>query len=186
MGRDIIDLRETDKSGGDSKMKIIGKGVSILENVVDAMEEEERLESPLKSEKLSIKSEPNKKLMDTVIQRLRTIESLTETNKDISDAHEVEMARIVGMARIKLMTLKKEADKEEEDDETLPTVELVKIAMERLKEMETESKASEDKQILNDIINDGLVILEPISVGPIIGISRHSEMDGMNIVEFDE
>merc|ERR1712106_613718 len=84
------------------------------------------------------------------------------------------------------VTLKEDVEKDEDDEQSLPTEELLITTEERLEEIVKEAEESEEKDILTDAVNDGLVILEPVSEGPIIEVSEHSQMDGMNIVDFSE
>eukprot|EP00092_Neocalanus_flemingeri_P102679 GFUD01131341.1.p1 GENE.GFUD01131341.1~~GFUD01131341.1.p1 ORF type:complete len:131 (+),score=53.67 GFUD01131341.1:37-393(+) len=64
-------------------------------------------------------------------------------------------------------------------DFTMTMEKLVEIAVERLDKME------ENMKIMEEIKEDGLVVLEPQSAGDIISIDSEANLDGMNIVEFE-
>merc|ERR1712106_594884 len=82
--------------------------------------------------------------------------------------------------------LKEVIEKDEDEEQSLPTKELPRMTEESLKEIVKEAEESEEKDTLTDAVNDGLVILEPVSEGPIIEVSEQSQLDGMNIVDFSE
>ena len=57
--------------------------------------------------------------------------------------------------------------------------ELVEMAVERLKEMEEHAKGMEELK------EDGLVILEPQEEGEILSVDKEAKLDGMRVVEFE-
>merc|ERR1711913_28474 len=98
-----------------------------------------------------------------------------EAPEDVKDA---EVAEVVALREEDKSSESGESEKLVVNDTGSKTLsltkeELIEIAVERMKEME-------------ELKEDGLVVLEPQSTGVIVSIDEEAALDGMNIVEFND
>merc|ERR1712154_444346 len=73
---------------------------------------------------------------------------------------------------------------EEAETHSITKTDLVEMAVERLREMEDKLEIMEVMENLK--MMDHLVILETVAEGDIVRVSDHPDMDGMEVIEFDE
>jgi len=127
------------------------------------------------SEKSS--SEERMKIMSQVVSILENVVEVMEEEQESKDEKVSEKLMVKTKTEGETVS---EAPKSN-DEASLSETELLEMAKERLREME--EHVEEEKE---ELAKEGLVVLEPQVIGEVVSVSDESEMDGMNIVDFEE
>merc|ERR1712106_168496 len=98
-------------------------------------------------------------------------EATVEVIDDVADVVDLkESDKSSGSGKPEKLVL--ETEETNSENMAMTKEELIEIAVERIKEME-------------ELKEDGLVVLEPQSTGDIVSVDNMAALDGMNIVEFE-
>jgi len=130
------------------------------------------------SEKSS--SEERMKIMSQVVSILEDVVEVMEEEQESKDEDQEKLSeKLMVKSKTESETVS-EAPKSN-DETSLSETELLEMAKDRLREME--EHVEEEKE---ELAKEGLVVLEPQVIGEVVSVSDESEMDGMNIVDFEE
>jgi len=116
------------------------------------------------------------------VEDVENVVAIMESDKSSNDSQKPEKLVIFPetTTKINLPMLKTISTKTPKTDTKITVEDLVDMAVERLQKIE------ENIKVMEEIEEDGLVVLEPQSAGEIISIDVDSNLDGMNIVEFED
>jgi len=116
------------------------------------------------------------------VEDVDNVVAIMESDKSSNDSQKPEKLVIFPetTTKINLPMLKTISTKTPKTDTKITVEDLVDMAVERLQKIE------ENIKVMEEIEEDGLVVLEPQSAGEIISIDVDSNLDGMNIVEFED
>ena len=130
------------------------------------------------SEKSS--SEERMKIMSQVVSILEDVVEVMEEEQESNDEDKEKVSeKLMVKTKTESETIS-EAPKSNENA-SLSETELLEMAKERLREMEEHVEEEQE-----ELAKEGLVVLEPQVIGEVVSVSDESEMDGMNIVDFEE